>query len=161
SRACRAEGLLFGLWFEPEVISSSSSIRTQHPEWLHYIHGQETEPDDRAVLNLGVPAAWDHVFERLSRLLGLIGVDWMKWDFNGDLGGGGWAQGLPAELSGATRSWPTTRDCIGCRTRSAPHFPTSSLEMCAGGGGRMDGEILSHAHTNWMSDQESALRKLA
>jgi alpha-galactosidase len=25
----------------------------------------------------------------------------------------------------------------------------------------MDGEILSHAHTNWMSDQESALRKLA
>jgi alpha-galactosidase len=40
-------------------------------------------------------------------------------------------------------------------------FPDLILEMCAGGGGRMDGKILSHAHTNWMSDQESALRKLA
>jgi alpha-galactosidase len=33
--------------------------------------------------------------------------------------------------------------------------------MCAGGGGRMDGEILSHAHVNWMSDQSGAVRKLA
>jgi alpha-galactosidase len=40
-------------------------------------------------------------------------------------------------------------------------FPDLVLEMCAGGGGRMDGEILSRAHTNWISDQEIAVRKLA
>jgi alpha-galactosidase len=40
-------------------------------------------------------------------------------------------------------------------------FPNLVLEMCAGGGGRLDGEILSHAHVNWISDQIAPLRKLA
>jgi len=161
SQACRAQGLLFGLWFEPEVISASSSIRSVHPEWLHHIDGQETPSDERAVLNLGVPAAWDHVFARLTGILRRIGVDWMKWDFNTDLGSGGWAPGLPA---GLTRSDPLVAHYEGLyRMQDAIRdaFPGLVLEMCAGGGGRMDGEILSHGHTNWMSDQEGALRKLA
>jgi alpha-galactosidase len=159
--ACRRHGLMFGLWFEPEVISSSSTIWREHPEWLHHIDGQATDPEERAVLNLGVPAAWDHVFQRLSLMLRLIGVGWMKWDFNADLGAGGWAPGLPAEL---TRQDPLVAHYEGLyRLQDAIRaaFPDLILEMCAGGGGRMDGEILSRAHTNWMSDQEGAVRKLA
>ncbi|HEY4167253.1 MAG TPA: alpha-galactosidase [Reyranella sp.] len=161
SDACHTHGLAFGLWFEPEVISSSSSIRREHPEWLHHIDGEAPAPDDRAVLNLGVPAAWDHVFERLTRMLRVIGVDWMKWDFNTDLGAGGWAPGLPADL---VRRDPLVAHYEGLyRLQDALRaaFPDLVLEMCAGGGGRMDGEILSHAHVNWMSDQAGAVRKLA
>ncbi len=159
--ACRTHGLIFGLWFEPEVISSSSTIWREHPEWLHHIDGQPTAPPERAVLHLGVPAAWDHVFQRLSFMLRRNGVGWMKWDFNADLDAGGWAPGLPAEL---TRHDPLVAHYEGLyRLQDAIRaaFPDLILEMCAGGGGRMDGEILSHAHTNWMSDQEAAVRKLA
>ncbi|MGE5151199.1 MAG: alpha-galactosidase, partial [Rhodospirillaceae bacterium] len=147
--------------FEPEVISASSTIRREHPEWLHHIDGERPAADERAVLNLGVPAAWNHVFERLTRMLRVIGVDWMKWDFNADLGAGGWAQGLPA---GLTRGDPLIAHYEGLyRLQDALRaaFPGLVLEMCAGGGGRMDGEILSHAHVNWMSDQAGAVRKLA
>jgi alpha-galactosidase len=161
SEACHVQGLLFGLWFEPEVISGSSTIRREHPEWLHHLDGQPAPADERAVLNLGVPEAWAHVFERLTRILGLIAVDWMKWDFNADLGAGGWAPGLPSEL---TRSDPLVAHYRGLyRLQDAIRaaFPDLILEMCAGGGGRMDGEILSHAHVNWMSDQSGAVRKLA
>src|SRR6185503_12957496 len=78
-----------------------------------------------------------------------------------DLGAGGWAPGLPAEL---TRSDPLVAHYAGLyRLQDAIRtaFPDLVLEMCAGGGGRMDGEILSRAHTNWMSDQAGAVRKLA
>lgn len=161
SLACREHDLKFGLWFEPEVISSSSTIRREHPEWLHHIDGRETPANERAILNLGVPAAWQHVHDRLVRMLSLIGVDWMKWDFNADLGSGGWAPGLPAQL---TRQDPLIAHYEGLyrlqdAIRSA--FPNVILEMCAGGGGRMDGAILSHAHVNWMSDQAGAVRKLS
>ena len=40
-------------------------------------------------------------------------------------------------------------------------FPDLVLEMCASGGGRMDGGIMGHAHVNWISDQPSPVRKLA
>lgn len=158
---CRDEGLQFGLWFEPEVISPSSSIRRDHPEWLHHIDGRLPPADDRAVLNLGVPAAWQHVFDRVTLILRNAGVDWMKWDFNADLDSGGWAPTLPKALIGQAALVAHYEGLYRLQDAIRAAFPDLILEMCAGGGGRMDGGILSHAHVNWMSDQIGALRKLA
>jgi alpha-galactosidase len=161
SEACRDQEMRFGLWFEPEVIGSLSAIRREHPEWLHHVNGQLPPAAERAVLNLGVPAARQHAFERVTRILSRVGVDWMKWDFNADLGAGGWAPGLPESL---TDQDPLVAHCEGLyRLQDAIRrwFPDLILEMCASGGGRMDGELLSHAHVNWVSDQPGPLRKLA
>ena len=161
STQCREAGLGFGLWFEPEVAGPTSSVRHNHPEWMHYIDGKPPAANERAVLNLGVPEAWQHVFERISRLLRVIGVDWMKWDFNSDLGAGGWAPSLPEELTGQAPLMAHYDGLYRMQDAIRAAFPDLILEMCAGGGGRMDGGILSHAHVNWMSDQAGALRKLA
>ncbi len=161
SAACRDQDLRFGLWFEPEVIGPLSSLRRQHPEWLHHIEGRPPADDARAVLNLGIPAARRHAFERITRILSSVGVDWMKWDFNADLGAGGWAPSLPAAL---TDQDPLVAHYDGLyRLQDAIRrwFPELILEMCASGGGRLDAAILSHAHLNWISDQPGALRKLA
>ena len=93
SEACREQDMRFGLWFEPEVIGPLSTLRREHPDWLHHIDGKPPAEDARGVLNLGIPAARRHVFERVTRILSTVGVDWMKWDFNADLGAGGWAPG--------------------------------------------------------------------
>ena len=159
--ACRDLGMRFGLWFEPEVIGSLSAIRRLHPTWLHHIDGQPPRDSDRAVLNLGLPAARQHVFDRVSALGTAIGIGWLKWDFNTDLGAGGWAPGLPADLTGQD---PLVAHYLGLyRLQDAIRtaFPSMILEMCASGGGRMDGGILSHGHLNWISDQPNALHKLA
>ena len=161
SEACRMHEMRFGLWFEPEVIGPLSAVRREHPEWLHHIDGRAPAPDQRAVLNLGVPSARHHAFERVTRMLSAVGVDWMKWDFNADLGAGGWAPGLP---DGLTDQDPLVAHYDGLyRMQDAIRrwFPDLLLEMCASGGGRMDGAILSHAHVNWISDQPGPLRKLA
>ena len=161
SEACREQDMRFGLWFEPEVIGPLSTLRREHPDWLHHIDGKPPAEDARGVLNLGIPAARRHVFERVTRILSTVGVDWMKWDFNTDLGAGGWARGLPAAL---TDQDPLVAHYDGLyRLQDAVRrwFPDLILEMCASGGGRLDGAILSHAHVNWISDQPGALRKLA
>ena len=161
SAACREHGLRFGLWFEPEVIGPLSAVRREHPEWLHHVNGKPPPEDARAVLNFGIPAARRHAFERVTRIISSVGVDWMKWDFNADLEAGGWAPGLPDAL---TDQDPLVAHYAGLyRLQDAVRrwFPDLILEMCASGGGRMDGEILAHAHVNWISDQPGALRKLA
>ncbi len=161
SSACREQGLRFGLWFEPEVIGGLSALRREHPEWLHHIDGRQPAGDARAVLNLGIPAARRHAFERVTRILSSVGVDWMKWDFNAELHAGGWAPGLPSVL---TDQDPLVAHYDGLyRLQDAIRrwFPDLILEMCASGGGRLDAEILSHAHLNWISDQPGPLRKLA
>jgi alpha-galactosidase len=161
SAACRAQDMLFGLWFEPEVIGSLSAIRRDHPEWLHHLDGEPPPANERAILNLGVPAARRHAFERITRILSRVGVDWMKWDFNADLVAGGWAPGLPATLTDLDPLVAHYEGLYRLQDAIRHWFPDLILEMCASGGGRMDGELLSHAHVNWISDQPGPLRKLA
>jgi alpha-galactosidase len=161
SDACREHGMRFGLWFEPEVIGPLSALRREHPEWLHHLDGKPPAKNARAVLNLGIPAARRHVFGRVARILSGVGVGWMKWDFNADLGAGGWAPGLPAALTGRDPLVAHYEGLYLLQDMIRRSFPDLILEMCASGGGRLDGAIMSHAHVNWISDQPGALRKLA
>ena len=158
---CRAHGLMFGLWFEPEVIGTLSSIRRQHPEWLHHLDDKPPAPGERAVLHLGVPDAWQHAFDRMSEIIRSADVGWVKWDFNADLFAGGWAPGLPEDLTDEDPLVAHYRGVHRLQDAILAAFPELILEMCASGGGRMDGALLSRAHVNWISDQPGSLRKLA
>ncbi len=143
------------------MIGPLSAIRADHPEWLHHLGGAPPAADQRAVLNLGIPAARRHAFDRITRILSAVEVDWMKWDFNTDLGAGGWAPGLPELL---TDQDPLVAHYDGLyRLQNAIRrwFPDIVLEMCSSGGGRLDSEIMAHAHVNWISDQPGPVRKLA
>jgi len=135
SAACREQVMRFGLWFEPEVIGSLSAIRRNHPEWLHHLHGQPPPLNERAILNLGVPAARRHAFERITRILSRVGIDWMKWDFNADLGAGGWAPGLPESLTGQDPLVAHYEGLYRLQDAIRRWFPDLILEMCASGGG--------------------------
>ena len=161
SSACREQEMRFGLWFEPEVIGALSAVRRNHPEWLHHRAGQPPPANERAILHLGVPAARRYAFERMTRILSRVGVVWMKWDFNADLGSGGWAPGLPDSLTDQDPLVAHYEGLYRLQDAIRRWFPDLILEMCASGGGRMDGELLSHAHVNWVSDQPGPLRKLA
>ncbi|GIW90736.1 MAG: alpha-galactosidase [Pirellulaceae bacterium] len=158
---CRARGLAFGIWFEPEAVSPNAVVRREHPEWLHHVGGEPTPPDQRGILNLGVPAARAFALERILRILRATGATWMKWDFNTDLRQGGWAPGLPEALTHEDPLVAHYRGVYQLQDEIRAAVPELTLEMCAGGGGRFDAAIQSHAHTNWMSDQTQPLKNLA
>jgi alpha-galactosidase len=161
SDACKQAGLGFGLWFEPEAVGPFSAVRARHPEWLHHIDDEPPADDKRALLHLGVPDAWQHAYDRVTQVLRQVGAVWMKWDFNTDLGSGGWAPDLPQALTDTDPLVAHYRGLYRLQDAIRAAFPDLVLEMCASGGGRLDGAILSHAHVNWISDQPAPLRKLA
>lgn len=160
SGACHAQGLGFGIWFEPEAVSPSSLVRREHPEWLHHIDGRVPRADKRAVLNLGVDAAREFARDRIFAILQATGAVWMKWDFNTDLKQGGWAPGVGA-IAGRNPLVAHYTGLYRLQDEIRAAFPDLTLEMCSSGGGRFDGELLAHSHTNWMSDQKQPLRNLS
>lgn len=158
---CREQGMDFGIWIEPEAVGPSAVIRREHLEWLHNVGGRIPPADQRAILNLGVPEARAWIRERMIALVRATKACWLKWDFNIDLAQGGWAEGLPPEL---TRQDPLVAHYRGLylledELREA--VPGMILEVCSSGGSRFDAEILSHAHAYWISDQTHPLMKLA
>lgn len=161
SRTCQAHGIGFGIWFEPEAIGASAWVRREHPEWLHWVGGEEPEAGQRAILHLGVPAARAFISERILSILCATNAVWLKWDFNTDLRQGGWAQSLPAVLTDQDPLVAHYRGLYELQDELRTALPDLVLEMCSSGGGRFDGAVMSHAHTYWISDQTQALMKLA
>ncbi len=62
-----ALGMEFGLWFEPEMVNLDSDLARAHPEWiLQTEHGPGIASRHQHVLDLGNPAAYAHVLDRMS-----------------------------------------------------------------------------------------------
>ncbi len=158
ANACRAAGMEFGIWFEPEAVSSASAIRRMHPEWLHHVDGLSPDPARREILNLGIDAAREHVRDRMLDVLKRTRAIWLKWDFNTELRTGGWAPGTGPEPDPVISHYEGLHR-LQDEIRAA--CPGLVLEMCSSGGGRFDGKLMSHAHVNWMSDMVQPSRNLA
>lgn len=161
SEVCRSLGIGFGIWFEPEAVGVNAWVRRNHPEWLHAVGGIVPRDEDRAILHLGVPEARKFIRERILAVLTRTNAIWMKWDFNTDLDQGGWSPGLPDELTAQDPLIAHYRGVYQLQDEIRAAMPDLTLEMCAGGGSRVDGAIMQHAHVNWMSDQTQALVTLA
>ena len=49
----RAEGILFGLWIEPEMVSTNSVLYREHPDWCLHLPGRAmSEGRNQLVLDL-------------------------------------------------------------------------------------------------------------
>ncbi len=76
-------GLLFGLWFEPEAISTKSMLYKAHPEWIIGRDG-ETNAEGRheALLDITRFDVQDWIVSTIVRLAELVRLDYLRWDIN-------------------------------------------------------------------------------
>ena len=66
----RGLGMEFGLWVEPEMVNEDSDLYRAHPDWVLQVgDALPVAWRHQQVLDLGVPAAWEHLLERLDALL--------------------------------------------------------------------------------------------
>ena len=151
-------GCRFMLWYEPERAHRSSAWAFAHPEYmLSYDGGKvvpvassEDEDDKSFLLDYGNPEALDFVIDSILTSLMEYKVDVYRQDFNIDPQPFWAANDKPGRtgmcevryINGLYRFLDTISERI-------PHLV---IDNCAGGGRRLDIEMLSRSVSMWRSD---------
>lgn len=142
-------GMEFGLWVEPEMISPHSDLYQAHPDWaLHVPDRRRPTGRNQLVLDLTLPAAFDHVWQALDNLLKSHDIAYLKWDMNRDL--------APIASAGVPVQSAQTSAVYALIDRLRAAHPSVEIESCASGGSRADYGALARAHRIWTSDCNDA-----
>jgi len=153
------EGLKFGLWFEPEMISEKSKLFEMHPDWRFEVPGRTPHPSrNQYMLNLAREDVCDYVIEAVSNVLGNANIEYVKWDMNRNMSDI-YFPGMPADRQGETMH----RYILGLYRvleTITSEFPNVLFEGCSGGGGRNDAGMLYYMPQNWTSDDTDALERI-
>lgn len=155
----KAEGMDFGLWFEPEMISPDSDLFRAHPDWcLHQKKRPCSLGRHQLILDLTRKDVQDYVVEAVSSVLRSADIRYVKWDMNRNMAEVGSAQLPAAQLGEIYHRYILGVYSIMERVTSA--FPDVLFESCSGGGGRFDPGILYYMPQNWTSDDSDAIQRL-
>lgn len=148
----KEQGMEFGLWFEPEMISPKSALYRNHPQWMLHTEGYEqVKVRNQYVLNLQIPEAFDYVLGRMDEMLSTYDISYIKWDMNRELVQA--THNHKAAFNGQVNAYYRLVDAIRDK------HPMVEIETCSGGGGRVDYEILKRTHRFWASDCNDALER--
>lgn len=148
-------GLLFGLWFEPEMISQESQLFKDHPDWALQVPDYPlTEGRRQYVLDLSRTEVQDFIIDMLDQHLASGNIDYVKWDMNRHLtevGSSAFSSQQQKEIShryalGLYRILETLVE----------RFPQVLFENCSSGGGRFDPGMMAYMPQTWTSDNSDA-----
>jgi alpha-galactosidase len=149
-----AQGMEFGLWFEPEMINPDSDLYLAHPDWALQLAGRPLiTARNQLVLDISRPEVSDYLFDKISALLTAQPIRYIKWDHNRDLTTAGLQSGLPGYRAQVLAAY-----ALFARIRAA--HPEVEIESCSGGGGRIDFGVLRHTHRVWTSDCIDAMSRV-
>jgi alpha-galactosidase len=154
-----ALGMRFGLWIEPEMVNPDSDLYRAHPDWVYHFHQRSrTQERNQLVLNLAREDVQAWVFATLDGLLSEHNIEFIKWDMNRYFSEPGW----PDEAGrNPERVWlDHVRNLYRIIDELRCRHPHVAFESCAGGGGRVDLDILSRVEQVWPSDNTDALDRL-
>lgn len=153
------DGIKFGLWVEPEMISPDSDLYRQHPDWCLHVEGRRrTQARSQLVLDMSRSEVRDFLYDSLSRIFRDVPVSYIKWDMNRSLT----EIGSPA-FSAERQGEISHRYMLGVyelMDRLTSKFPHILFESCASGGGRFDPGMLYYMPQTWTSDNTDAVERL-
>jgi alpha-galactosidase len=153
------QGLAFGLWIEPEMVSPDSDLYRAHPDWcLHISDRPRSLGRAQCVLDFSRAEVREEIYRRIASLLRSAPITYVKWDMNRNMTDVGSA-GLPASRQQETAH----RYILGVYEvldRITREFPAVLFEGCSGGGGRFDPGVLPYFPQLWTSDNSDAIARL-
>lgn len=154
-----AEGVQFGIWYEPEMISEDSELYKAHPDWCVHVEGRDRSPARwQYVIDMTRQDVRDCIFNQMYDVLSKNNIAYLKWDYNR-------AITEPASMLLDARHSKEFfhRFILGTyelMDRITSAFPHILFESCAGGGGRFDPGMLYYMPQAWASDNTDPIERL-
>jgi len=153
----RALGMLFGIWFEPEMVNPDSDLFRAHPEFAVTTPGRTPLLGrNQLVLDLCNPAVRDYIVSNVSNILDDAKIDYVKWDMNRHISDA-YSPMLANQGEFYHRYMMGLYDVFSRIFRQRPQI---LLESCSSGGNRFDLGMLCFSPQVWSSDDTDAIERL-
>ena len=148
SEAAGEAGYDFLLWFEPERAWWDSLFATEHRDWFLITQQEDTS----YLFNMGDPTAREWMTDFINSKIKEYGVDIYRQDFNTDALP--YWQAYDAEDRQGITEMKYIEGLYAYLDALLAENPGLILDNCAGGGRRLDYEMLSRALPFWRSDYQ-------
>lgn len=154
-----AEGMEFGIWYEPEMISPDSDIYRAHPDWCVHVEGRDISPArQQYVIDMTRQDVRDNIFNQMYDVLSKNNIAYLKWDYNRPI-----SEPASMALDKKHQKEFFHRFILGTyelMDRITSAFPDILFESCSGGGGRYDPGMLYYMPQTWASDNTDPIERL-
>ena len=155
-RRVNEEGVKFGIWIEPEMISEDSDLYREHPDWAMQNPGRNpARGRNQLVLDFSREDVREHIFDQICRVLDQGNIEYVKWDMN---------RSLTDFYSVETRQGKVSYDFViglyDFMEKLLAKYPQLMIEGCSGGGGRFDAGMMYYTPQIWCSDNTDEADRL-
>ena len=145
-----AEGVKFGIWIEPEMVSEDSDLYREHPDWAITIPGRRPiRSRNQLLLDFSRKEVRDEIFKRICAVLDQGNVEYIKWDMNRSL----------ADIYAPNVTYDYVLGVYDFLEKLTNRYPDILIEGCSGGGGRFDAGMLYYTPQIWCSDNTDAINR--
>ena len=153
------QGVKFGLWIEPEMVSPKSELYEKHKDWVITLPNRdEYYFRNQLVLDLTNPKVQDYVFGVVDGLMTKYpGIAYFKWDCNSPI------TNIFSNYEGKNQSKlyiDYVKGLYSVLDRIAAKYPDLPMMLCSGGGGRTDYKGLEYFTEMWPSDNTDPIERL-
>ena len=148
---CKKNGLKFGLWFEPEMISVDSELYKMHPDYAIALPNRpHIYSRCQLVLDLSRKEVCDYIIQAMSNVVDKLDISYIKWDFNRNI----------TETYNQQEAHKYVLGLYYILETLTNKYPHILIEGCSGGGGRFDPAMLYYTPQIWTSDDSDAIERL-
>lgn len=153
------KGIKFGVWIEPEMVSSKSELYEKHKDWvIHLPNRDEYYFRNQMVLDLSNPKVQDYVYGVVDNLMTKYpGIAYFKWDCNSPITNI-YSPYLKDKQSHLYIEY--VRGLYNVLERIQQKYPKLPMMLCSGGGGRSDYEALKYFTEFWPSDNTDPVERI-
>lgn len=152
-------GMMFGLWFEPEMISEDSDLFRAHPEFAMRIPGRDPLLQrNQLILDFANKDVVDNIFDQMTAILDKANISYVKWDMNRHLTDI-FSFSLPPDRQGEIFH-RYVLNVYSLLQRLLDRYPDLLIEGCASGGGRFDLGLLYYSPQYWTSDDTDPIERV-